>query len=109
MEYKYLLSHPTGQDSCRQPVTLIVAEQRKVHGAILGLLSRNREVFSLVPNLQELYNHLSIWVAKYERFRDDEGMCLIFVGPEQNMAFPKGVEKDICKAVDELDQRLKFQ
>jgi hypothetical protein len=82
---------------------------RKVHGAILGLLSRNREVFSLVPNLQELYNHLSIWVAKYERFRDDEGMCLIFVGPEQNMAFPKGVEKDICKAVDELDQRLKFQ
>jgi hypothetical protein len=31
MEYKYLLSHPTGQDSCRQPVTLIVAEQHSLY------------------------------------------------------------------------------
>jgi hypothetical protein len=28
MEYKCPLSHPTGQDNCRQPVILIVAEQR---------------------------------------------------------------------------------
>jgi hypothetical protein len=82
---------------------------RKVHGALLGLLSRNREVCSLVPNLQELYDHLSMWVAKYECFRDDDGMCLIFVGVEQNMAFPKEVERDICKTVAELDQRLRFQ
>jgi hypothetical protein len=82
---------------------------REVHGALLGLLSRNRDAYFLVPGLHELYEHLSLWVAKYERFRDDEGMCLIFVGVEQNLRFPKDVEAYICNAVDELDQRLKFQ
>ena len=82
---------------------------REVHGALLRLLSRNRDISSLVPNMQKLYDHLSMWVAKYECLRDDDGMCLIFVGVEQNMKFPKEVEDDICKAVDELDQRLKFQ
>lgn len=82
---------------------------REVHGALLRLLSRNRDVYSLVPNLQELYDHLSMWVAKYECLRDDDGMCLIFVGVEQNMRFPSEVEDDICKSLDELDQRLKFQ
>ena len=82
---------------------------REVHGALLRLLSRHRDIYSLVPNLQKLYEHLSMWVAKYECLRNDEDMCLVFVGVSQNMKFPKEVESDIFNAVDELDQRLKFQ
>jgi len=81
---------------------------REVHGALLRLMSRNRDLLSLVPNLQQLYDHLSMWVAKYERFRNDDSMCLIFVGVEQHMMFPREVEADIVKAVDALDERLKF-
>lgn len=82
---------------------------REVHGALLKLLSRNRDVYSLVPNLQELYDHLSMWVAKYECLRDDEGMCLVFVGVKQKMKFPREVEADICKALETLDSRLEFR
>ena len=82
---------------------------REVHGALLKLLSRNRDVYSLVPNLQELYDHLSMWVAKYECLRDDDGMCLVFVGVKQKMSFPKKVEADICKAVDAIDERYQFR
>jgi hypothetical protein len=82
---------------------------REVHGALLRLLSRNRDLYSLVPNLQELYDHLSMWVAKYECLRDDDTMCLIFVGVKQKMKFPTKVEEDIGTAVNELDERLKFR
>jgi hypothetical protein len=82
---------------------------REVHGALLRLLGRNRAMYSLVPNLQDLYDHLSIWVAKYECLRNDDEMCLIFVGVKQKMKFPTQVEIDIVKAVDELDKRLKFR
>ncbi|MEM9302563.1 MAG: toll/interleukin-1 receptor domain-containing protein [Pseudomonadota bacterium] len=82
---------------------------REVHGALLRLLSENRDLFELVPNLDQLYDHLSMWVAKYECLRNEDGMCLIFVGPEQRMAFPKQVETDICKAVDQLDEELRFR
>ena len=84
-------------------------KMRETHGALLRLMSRNRDLYSLVPNLQKLYDHLSLWVAKYECFRNDDGMCLVFVGVEQKMRFPRDVEADICKAVNELDQRLKFR
>lgn len=35
MENKELLLHPTGQDNCRQPVILIVAEQKNNEALIL--------------------------------------------------------------------------
>ncbi|MDJ0710659.1 MAG: toll/interleukin-1 receptor domain-containing protein [Woeseiaceae bacterium] len=82
---------------------------REIHGALLRLLSRNRALGALVPDLDALYEHLSMWVAKYECLRDDDGMCLVFVGVEQELKFPKNVEENICKAVDELDQALRFR
>ena len=103
---RYSETHGIELDKAR---ATLFSKMREIHGALLNLLSRNRDMFPLVPDLHELYAHLSVWVAKYERFRDDEGMCLIFVGVEQNMRFPRQVERKIREAVDELDRRLKFQ
>lgn len=82
---------------------------RKVHGALLRLMSRNRPLFELIPNLQKLYDHLSMWVAKYECLRDDEAMCLVFVGIKQRKRFPRTVERAILQRIEELDEKHQFR
>ena len=84
-------------------------KMREVHGAMLRLLSRNRDLHALIPDLQELYEHLSMWVAKYECLRDEEGMCLIFVGVAQKMQFPQQVEASIQEAVKKFETKLGFR
>jgi len=81
---------------------------RQVHGSLLRLLSRHRDFRTLVPSLPALYDHLSLWVAKYEFLREDDAMCLVFVGVEQGMRFPPGVESEIREALDALDERWEF-
>ena len=81
---------------------------RQVHGSLLRLLSRNRDLQSLVPSLSALYEHLSLWVAKYEFLREDEGMCLVFVGVKQDKRFPPNVETEINHALNDFDRRMSF-
>ena len=81
---------------------------RQVHGSLLRLLSRHRDFESLVPSLPALYEHLSLWMAKYEFLRTDETMCLVFVGAKQRKAFPPTVEQEIRDALDALDRKWSF-
>ncbi|MEL7022290.1 MAG: toll/interleukin-1 receptor domain-containing protein [Pseudomonadota bacterium] len=119
------IKHPTGgmDDAIRAVADKIPEERywlrrrlrketdnmRKVHGALLRLMSRNRSLFALIPDLHKLYEHLSMWVAKYECLRDDETMCLVFVGIKQKKRFPRKVERAILQRIDELDQKHQFR
>jgi len=78
---------------------------RRINGAVLRLIGRNPDLSDLVPSLPALYEHLSIWVAKYEYLRTDDSMCLVFAGVAQRRPFPPELDSEIAHALGELARR----
>jgi len=68
----------------------------------LTLLQNNPEYIPKVDRLEYLEKHLLIWKSKYKSIFMDESICLIYVGNDENMRFPLGIEDDIKKYIEEL-------
>jgi hypothetical protein len=63
---------------------------------ILELLETYPKLTGEIPELLDLRQHLVFWVNKYERvFVNQPRMCLLYVGVEDGVPFPRNVEAAI--------------
>lgn len=63
---------------------------------VLEFVKSNRKLKQAVPRLKELEKHLVIWMGKYRSvFQQTEAMSLVYVGVEENVPFPQGIEAEL--------------
>lgn len=73
---------------------------RENHQKTYDLLKAQSTLKSLVPRLEELEQHLVVWLSKYESlFLPDESISLVYVGFEEGVKFPTGLEHDLNKYI----------
>jgi len=72
------------------------------------LLMKNNKFVSKSDLLAKLKIHYSTWHAKYQIYKDDPNMCLIYVGPDQNAGFPKGIDGYIDDMISQLKREIKL-
>lgn len=86
-------------------------EERRMHHTIRGytknviktyneealkILKANPKIKNKIKRLKKLEQHIIIWLSKYEStFENDESVCLVYVGVQERVPFPKGIEDDI--------------
>jgi O-acetyl-ADP-ribose deacetylase (regulator of RNase III) len=62
----------------------------------LSVLEANPALLDVVPRLSDLRTHLLIWLNKYDGlFANTPEMCVLYVGVEDGMPFPRGIEQSI--------------
>lgn len=65
--------------------------------AIADIFSQNPQLTSQVDSFEPLINHLNYWLAKYNQvFSPRNDMCLLYVGVEDGVPFPKTVDADVA-------------
>ena len=63
---------------------------------VLQLVEQSPELRQAVPRLQELKQHLTIWLAKFQSlFAATPEMALVYVGVEEKAGFPTGIEAEL--------------
>lgn len=80
----------------------ITDNMRSINVRVKVLLNSNKDCFKFLPELQNLYEHLSWWNAKYELLKDNPDMCLIYVGVLQQKPFPRGIENLLTNEIERL-------
>lgn len=71
----------------------------------LALLQSDRSLRKALPRLKELEKHLIIWMAKFEgAFQTSPSMCLVYVGVEEGVPFPFGIENEIEVYLESLPE-----
>ncbi|MEM9921952.1 MAG: hypothetical protein AAF990_27855 [Bacteroidota bacterium] len=69
----------------------------------LNLLQANPAFISKLDRLEYLEKHLIIWQSKYKTlFELDESIALIYVGNDEDMRFPVGIEDEIQEHLENL-------
>jgi hypothetical protein len=59
------------------------------------------DIFDIIEKAQPLQQHLTFWLNKYHNvFRQRQDMCLLYVGMEDGLPYPSGVEQDVKKWLD---------
>lgn len=70
------------------------------HFATLEILQSRPSLKKRVPRLVELESHLIIWKSKYESiFEGDESISLVYIGVEEGVKFPSGIDHDLRKCL----------
>jgi chromosome segregation ATPase len=73
---------------------------RENHQKTYDLIRANPNLKTLVPRLEELEQHLIVWHSKYESLLlPDESISLVYVGFEEGVKFPTGLEHDLNKYI----------
>jgi len=68
---------------------------------ILTLLESNPSLVREIPKLEAVRKHLAFWVNKYHTvFLGREDMCLLYVGVEDGVPFPKGVDQAVSAWIE---------
>ena len=64
-------------------------------------LNNHPEIFSRIAGTKELHKHLTFWLNKYHSvFTKRQDMCLLYVGVEDDMAYPSDVNRNIKNWLD---------
>ncbi|MBX7108176.1 MAG: toll/interleukin-1 receptor domain-containing protein [Chitinophagales bacterium] len=62
----------------------------------LELIQSNRSLIAQIPQLQDLHDHLEVWLSKFRAdFESKPEMCLVYVGVHEKVPFPKGIEAEL--------------
>lgn len=94
MNAEELEHHKTMRDYTKN---ILNVYNRKALELILG----NKELKSEIPRLKKLERHLLVWLGKYENiFKKTPALNLIYVGVEENVPFPKKMEKKLRKYLE---------
>ena len=76
---------------------------REYNERALALVERFPELERDVHGVGPLQRHLVMWLAKYRAvFEQTESMCLVYVGVEENVPFPHGLEEVLRRYVEGL-------
>jgi len=64
--------------------------------ATFNELKENPNIYNDIALTKELYQHLDFWLKKYHSvFKQRDDMCLLYVGVEDGVPYPSGVDKNI--------------
>jgi DNA-binding winged helix-turn-helix (wHTH) protein len=64
--------------------------------AIVDELTATPEIFNVIPQSKKLQQHLIFWLNKYQSiFISRKDMCLLYVGVEDGVPYPSGVDKEV--------------
>ena len=67
----------------------------------LSILEANPGLLDAVPRLSDLRTHLVVWLNKYDGlFVSTPEMCVLYVGVEDGVPFPRGIERSIQEWLD---------
>ena len=67
---------------------------------VLDILQEHPALPANVNRLPELKRHLIVWLAKFNGvFASTPSMCLVYVGVEEGVKFPNGVENELKKYI----------
>jgi hypothetical protein len=69
---------------------------------------KNEEFVTRSELLKELIVRYSTWQAKYQLYKDNLNMCLIYVGPDQYAGFPAGIDDHINEMITQLKMRIRL-
>lgn len=72
------------------------------------LLMNNPEFIDQLPKLRDLLIHYSTWQAKYQLYKGDPNMAVVYVGPDQKAGFPDGMDSDIDLMISQLKRETKM-
>ena len=62
----------------------------------LEIMQQHPDLLDKINLLPELKRHLIIWLSKYKGvFQETKSMCLVYVGVEEKVPFPRGVEQEL--------------
>jgi len=74
---------------------------REYNRRILDILEQNPGLLRAVERLSDLKRHLVVWSAKFNGvFTTSPSMCLVYVGVEEKVPFPKGIEDNLQSYLD---------
>ena len=59
----------------------------------------NRIFWKEIPELEELYYHVDLWLRKYKALKDENGVALIYVRVREGRPVPSGIDDKLCKQV----------
>ncbi len=66
----------------------------KNNQAIFNELAMNPDIFNEIQLSKKLYQHIDFWLTKYQGvFKKRKDMCLLYVGVEDGIPYPSGVDK----------------
>jgi hypothetical protein len=64
--------------------------------SIWQTLENHPELLGQIPLFDQLYNHLTIWLNKYEHvFLTRKDMCLLYIGVEDAVPFPSEIDNKV--------------
>jgi hypothetical protein len=70
--------------------------------SILDIMEKNPGIRDELPILAALKVHLIVWLNKYDRvFTKSEKMSVLYVGVEDGVPFPKGVDQAVAEWLKE--------
>jgi DNA-binding winged helix-turn-helix (wHTH) protein len=70
--------------------------------AIFETLEQDNRIFKEIPKTKALSEHLKFWLNKYQGiFQQRKDMCLVYVGVEDGVPYPKGVDQAVKKWLQE--------
>jgi DNA-binding winged helix-turn-helix (wHTH) protein len=74
--------------------------------AIVDTLNQHPAVLEHIEQAKALQQHLRFWLNKYESiFKVREDMCLLYVGVEDQVPYPSGVDQKIKKWIEKNRQK----
>lgn len=63
---------------------------------ILDQLNAHPDIYEQIKGTRELQQHLAFWLNKYHSvFSQREDMCLLYVGVEDGVPYPSGVDQEV--------------
>jgi len=66
----------------------------KNNQAIFNEFTMNPDIFNEIELSKKLYQHIDFWLTKYQGvFKKRKDMCLLYVGVEDGIPYPSGVDK----------------
>lgn len=74
----------------------------KQNARALDMLDLHPRLEEQVELLPELRDHLTLWLGKYQSVLKDESACLCYVGVEEGVEFPTGVEQNLRSYLEGL-------
>lgn len=77
----------------------------KYNQQALDLIQANKDLRSVLPRLKLLERHLVIWLGKFNSvFQFTPSMSLVYVGVEEGVPFPSGIEREIKRYAEQKRQ-----
>ena len=91
---------------CSQMVAITDTGLMQNNRDIVNTLKQHPEIFDHIDQAKALQQHLTFWLNKYESiFKVRQDMCLLYVGVEDKVPYPSGVDKKVKQWIANNDKK----